>query len=284
MTQTLNQFLRQATEALRPVSPTPRLDAEVLAMQVTGRNRAALITEADRPLSNPHRRQLEKLLERRLTGEPVAYLTGRREFWSLELAVSPDVLIPRPETELLVEQALVRIPIEAAWTVADLGTGSGAVALAIASERPRCRVIATDASAAALTVAHANAGRLGIANVEFRQGDWLAPLAGEAVDVMVSNPPYVAENDPHLTAGDVRFEPHRALVSGHDGLDAIRCILSAATTRLGPEGWLILEHGYNQAAGVAALFQNYEFERITLHLDLAGNARLTAGRRRQNDI
>jgi release factor glutamine methyltransferase len=280
MTQTLNQFLRQATEALRPVSPTPWLDAEVLVMQVTGLNRAALITGADKPLSNPHQLQLDELLKRRLTGEPVAYLTGQREFWSLELAVSPDVLIPRPETELLVEQALVRIPVEAAWTVADLGTGSGAVALAIASERPRCHVFATDTSVTALSVARANADRLRITNVEFRLGDWLAPLAGETVDVIVSNPPYVAENDPHLASGDVRFEPRCALVSGHDGFDAIRRIVPAATSQLRPGGWLILEHGYHQAAGVATLYQRNDFDEILLNLDLAGNARVTAGRRR----
>jgi len=279
MTLTLAQFLLQAAEALRPVSPTPRLDAEVLAMHVTGHTRTALITGADEPLSTPQQQQLQELLQRRLAGEPVAYLTGRREFWSLDLAVTPDVLIPRPETELLVEQALVRIPAVVSWTVADLGTGSGAVALAIASERPQCRVIATDASAAALSVARANAVRLGITNVEFRQGDWLIPLTGETVDVLVSNPPYVAENDPHLIEGDVRFEPQRALVSGPDGLEAIRQIAAQASHGLKPGGWLLLEHGADQDSAVRDILAQHGYTHISTQPDLAGLPRVTAGAR-----
>jgi len=279
MTQTLAQFLRQASETLRPLTPTPRLDAEVLAMHVTGHTRAQLITCDSDPLTPHQQTLLDALLVRRARGEPVAYITGRREFWSLELAVTPEVLIPRPETELLVEQALARIPADAHWTVADLGTGSGAVALAIASERPRCRLIATDAADAALTIARANAARLGITNVEFRPGDWLTPLAGETIDMIVSNPPYVAENDPHLTEGDVRFEPRHALVSGPDGLDAIRRIAAGAAPVLKPGGWLLLEHGAGQDSAVRATLTRHGYKEITTLPDVAGHPRVTAGRR-----
>jgi release factor glutamine methyltransferase len=279
MTLTLSRFLLQAAESLRPESPTPRLDAEVLAMYVTGHTRTSLITSADEPLSGPQQEQLQDLLQRRLSGEPVAYLTGRREFWSLDLAVTPDVLIPRPETELLVEQALVRIPADAAWTIADLGTGSGAVALAIASERPRCRIFATDTSAAALAVARANAGRLGMTNVEFRQGDWLSPLAGEAIHLIVSNPPYIPENDTHLTEGDVRFEPQHALISGPDGLEAIRQIAAQASHCLKPGGWLLLEHGADQDSAVRDILGQHGYTHISTQPDLAGRPRVTAGAR-----
>ena len=279
MTQTLAQFLRQATETLRPVSPTPRLDAEVLVMHVTGHTRAQLITREADPLTPQQLSLLDALLARRARGEPVAYLTGRREFWSLELVVTPEVLIPRPETELLVEQALLQIPADAHWTVVDIGTGSGAIALAIASERPRCRVIATDASAAALTVASANATRLGITNIEFRLGNWLAPLAGETVDVLASNPPYVAENDPHLTKGDVRFEPRHALVSGPEGLEAIRRIAADAALVLRTSGWLLLEHGADQDSAVRDILNRHGYTQITTLPDFAGHPRVTAGRR-----
>ena len=192
--------------------------------------------------------------------------------------MTPDVLIPRPETELLVEQALAHIPEDAEWTVADLGTGSGAIALAIATERPHCRLIATDNSAAALAVARANATRLGIANVEFRHGEWLKPLAGMRFDVIVSNPPYVRANDPHLTQGDVRFEPESALVAGADGLDAIRRIAADAVSYLRPGGWLLLEHGYDQAQSVRALLESHGYDMVASCRDTAGHERVTEGR------
>jgi release factor glutamine methyltransferase len=272
---TLEQFIRHATHQLAAVSPSPRLDAEVLLMHVTGRARTALITRAQELLLPEHEARLCELLARRARGEPVAYLTGKREFWSLELNVTPDVLIPRPETELLVEQALTRIPDDAEWTIADLGTGSGAIALAIARERPRCRVLATDISPAALAVAHANTRQLALSAVEFRSGAWLAPLAGEMFDMIVSNPPYVAENDPHLTAGDLRFEPHNALVSGTDGLDAIRRIAADARRCLKPGGWLLLEHGSDQRATVRELLIVHGYHSIRHHADLAGLDRVT---------
>ncbi|HJW81627.1 MAG TPA: peptide chain release factor N(5)-glutamine methyltransferase [Acidiferrobacterales bacterium] len=278
MPMTLEQFIQHATHQLAAASPSPRLDAEVLLMHVTGLARTALITRAQELLLPENEEQLHELLARRAHGEPIAYLTGKREFWSLELNVTPDVLIPRPETELLVEQALARIPEDADWTVADLGTGSGAIALAIATERPRCRLIATDNSAAALAVARANATRLGIANVEFRHGEWLKPLAGMRFDVILSNPPYVRANDPHLTQGDVRFEPESALVAGMDGLDAIRCIPADAVSCLRPGGWLLLEHGYDQAKAVCTLLETHGYDRVASFRDTGGHERITHGR------
>jgi len=278
MASTIDQIIRQATQQLAAVSPSPRLDAEVLLMHVTGLTRTALITRAQEPLLPEHEELLHALLTRRARGEPVAYLTGRREFWSLDLCVTPDVLIPRPETELLVEQTLAHIPEDAEWNVADLGTGSGAIALAIATERPHCRLIATDNAAAALAVARANAIRLGIAKVEFRHGEWLKPLAGMRFDVIVSNPPYVRANDPHLTQGDVRFEPESALVAGADGLDAIRRIAVDALSCLRPGGWLLLEHGHDQAQAVRALLESHGYDAVASCRDIAGHERVTAGR------
>ena len=278
MASTIDQIIRQATQQLAAVSPSPRLDAEVLLMHVTGLTRTALITHAQEPLLPEHDERLHMLLTRRARGEPIAYLTGRREFWSLDLCVTPDVLIPRPETELLVEQTLAHIPEDAEWTVADLGTGSGAIALAIATERPHCRLIATDSSAAALAVARANATRLGIAKVEFWHGEWLKPLAGMRFDVIVSNPPYVRANDPHLTQGDVRFEPESALIAGADGLDAIRRIAVDALSCLRPGGWLLLEHGYDQAKAVRALLEIHGYDAVASCRDTAGHERVTAGR------
>lgn len=276
MPVTIEQFIQQAAATLT-ASPSAHLDAEVLVMHVTGLARTALITRAGEMLTTQQEERLRALLARRARGEPVAYLTGRREFWSLEFLVTRDVLIPRPDTELLVEQALARIPAGAEWTIADLGTGSGAVALALARERPRCHLIASDLSAAALAMARANASHLGIANVEFRPGEWLAPFTGEHLDMIVSNPPYIAERDPHLTQGDVRFEPRPALVAGADGLDAIRRIVAGAGTHLKPGGWLLLEHGYRQAAGVRALLQAHGYATVTSCRDMAGHERVSSG-------
>ena len=278
MASTIDQIIRQASQQLAAASPSPRLDAEVLVMHVTGLARTALITRAQEPLLPENEERLQALLSRRARGEPVAYLTGKREFWSLELTVTPDVLIPRPETELLVEQALARIPEDADWTIADLGTGSGAVALAIATERSHCRLIATDNSSTALAVGRANAARLGIASVQFRQGEWLRPLAGTRLDVIVSNPPYVRANDPHLTQGDVRFEPESALVAGTDGLAAIRCIAADAAPCLRPGGWLLFEHGYDQAQAVRALLETHGYDMVVSCRDAAGHERVTLGR------
>jgi release factor glutamine methyltransferase len=278
MASRIHQIIRQATHDLTAVSASPRLDAEVLLMHVTGLSRSALITHADEVLGAERAEAVRDLYARRARGEPIAYLTGHREFWSLDLLVTPDVLIPRPETELLVEQALTRIPPETSLTIADLGTGSGAVALAIAKERPRCHVIATDISTAALAVAQRNALQLDIRNVEFRHGDWFAPLTGLVFDLIVSNPPYIAQGDVHLAQGDVRFEPSNALVAGDDGLEAIRHIAADAAAQLRPGGWLLLEHGADQGAVVARALAVQGYTSITGYTDLAGLDRVMAAR------
>lgn len=221
----------------------------------------------------------ERLIEARASGTPIAYLLGRRAFWSLDLAVTPAVLIPRPETELLVELALERLPRDVECAVADLGTGSGAIALAIAHERPLARVQATDRSADALAVARANARRLGLANVGFECGDWCEALGGMRFDLIVSNPPYIASDDPHLARGDLRHEPLSALASGEDGLDAIRTIIATAPAHLSTDGWLLLEHGWEQAPQVRELFVLNGWRDAASARDLAGHERVTFARR-----
>lgn len=275
MALTYGTALRDAIAALTASSPTPRLDAEVLLRHVTGSTPTGLIAGGDRPLAADDMRRLNELIAHRKHGEPIAYLTGEREFWSLRLKVTPATLIPRPETELLVEKALARVPLDARWNIADLGTGSGAIALAIAHERRHCRIYACDQSAAALDVARANAARLNIANIEFSHGDWLAPLARHTFEMVVSNPPYVRADDPHLNNGDVRFEPRTALTGGPDGLDAIRVIAQQAFTRLMPGGFLLLEHGHDQATAVAGILTGSGFCEIACHRDLAGHDRVT---------
>ncbi|CAK0758817.1 protein-(glutamine-N(5)) methyltransferase [Gammaproteobacteria bacterium] len=235
--------------------------------------RIRLFTHSEQLLTSDQQAHYETLLMRRIQGEPLPYLLGRWEFWSLELTVSPSVLIPRPETELLVELALALIPLDVSWTVADLGTGSGAIALAVATERPACRIIATDCCPAALTIAQANAHRLGLANVEFRTGDWCAPLAGQCFNLILSNPPYVAVADPHLD--DLRFEPQLALTAGPDGLAAIRLIIATARDYLYPGGRLLLEHGYDQGASVRQLLTKRDYTELETRFDLEGRERVT---------
>jgi len=275
---TLGAALETAARLLAPTSPSARLDAEILVMHVSDKTRAALLMHATDLLDPQRADHLQQLVARRQAGEPIAYLTGRREFWSLALHVTPAVLIPRPETEVLVECALARIARDAESTIVDLGTGSGAIALAIAHERPRCHVIATDTSTLALDIARDNAYRLGIRNVEFHLGDWLDSLTGRQFDVIVSNPPYVRADDPHLQQGDLRFEPQAALVGGPDGLDAIRRIAATAAARLKEGGWLLIEHGHDQAFDVAQIFRNASLPEVMLHRDLAGHARVTEAR------
>ncbi|MEW6330937.1 MAG: peptide chain release factor N(5)-glutamine methyltransferase [Pseudomonadota bacterium] len=270
--------LQKVSSALSEASPTPRLDAEVLLMHACGIGRSELITRQEMAISDEQLKRLENLLARRQRGEPVAYLTGTREFWSMELNVTPATLIPRPETELLVEKALERIPRDATWTVADLGTGSGAIALAIAKERPRCRVIATDNSAAALEVARSNAEKFGLTNIEFRAGDWFSALDGGSFDMILSNPPYVRAGDPHLQQDDLRYEPATALVAGADGLDAIRHIARHAREFLRPGGRLLFEHGWDQA-GLIYQVLCHDWQEIACHRDLSGHGRVTQAKR-----
>jgi release factor glutamine methyltransferase len=257
------------------------IDAQVLLAHVLGKGRAWLAAHGGDALSRSEADAFLALARRRREGEPVGYLTGIREFWGLPLAVSPAVLLPRPETEAVVEIALARLSPERATRVLDLGTGSGAIALAIAHERPRALVLATDTSAAALAVARGNAQRLGLANVEFLASDWFASVPanwhGAPFDLVASNPPYVATSDPHLTDGDLRFEPAIALSPGGDGLDAIRRIVAGAPGRLVRGGTLVVEHGYDQADAVRALFLAAGFIAIVSARDLAGIARVVAG-------
>ncbi len=275
----LSQYLIRASTKLAQLSPSAHADVEALAMHVCGLDRAGLITRGLYALTPEQVQRLDTLLRRRASGEPIAYLTGQREFWSLDLKVTPQTLIPRPETELLVELALARIPDQAAWNIADLGTGSGAVALALACERPRCRLVATDVSNTALAVARENARRHGLDRVIFREGSWFTALSGERFELLVCNPPYVREDDPHLDAGDVRFEPDLALRAGPDGLDAIRKVAAGAQKHLEPGAWLLLEHGYDQAQAVREILIRDGYRDCTSYRDLAGHVRVSAGQR-----
>jgi release factor glutamine methyltransferase len=277
MSTTIKNLLDSAAARLNATSDSPRLDAELLLGQALGQSRTQLRTRPEQSLDDDTQREFDRLLLARLQGTPLAYLAGQREFWSLPLKLTRDTLIPRPDTELLVQTALECIPADAAWHIADLGTGSGAIAAAIASERLLCRITATDISRAALDVARENAATLGLGNIEFRCGDWLAPLSDTQYNLIASNPPYVREGDPHLDEGDVRFEPRRALISGPDGLDAIRQIIEKAPAYLLPGSWLLLEHGYDQAESVRALFAAQNFTGIRTVKDLAGHERVTLG-------
>ena len=255
------------------------LEAQVLLGHVLNQPRAYLMAHPEAALSDASQAQFEALLTRRERGEPIAYILGEWEFFGLTLRVTPDVLIPRPDTELLVELALALIPDGETLEVLDLGTGSGAVAIAIAKQRPKAHVTAIDQSGEALAVARDNAHRLGAANLRFMQGDWFAPLdMGARFDVIAGNPPYIAERDAHLAQGDLRFEPKAALASGADGLDAIRAIASQAAQHMTPTGWLLLEHGFEQGAACREILAEHGFQEISSHRDLAGLERVTAGR------
>lgn len=275
---TVSTLLHMASAKLAGTSPTPRLDAEILLAHVLETSRSNLFARPEQRLAGEQLRLFALLVVGRGKGQPVAYLTGRREFWSLNLKVNSDTLIPRPETELLVEQSLRRVPVGARWYLLDLGTGSGAIALALAKERPHCVLTATDISNSALAVARDNAAVLGIRNVEFLQGDWFAPVAGRRYSLIVSNPPYVPDADPHLNAGDLRFEPRRALTGGPDGLAAIRKITLRAPAHLDNGGVLLLEHGYDQAKRVRELLSAAGFEDPQTFCDLDGHERVSSGR------
>ena len=251
----------------------------MLLCHLLDKPRSFLMAWPEHALSEQQSADFQNLLKRRLRGEPLAHITGIREFWSLTLKVSADTLIPRPETELLVEKALERLAPSGRATLADLGTGSGAIALALASERSHARIDATDHSAAALEVARENAARLGIANIEFYLGNWYDALPAEHLyDLILSNPPYIARRDPHLRQGDLPHEPSTALVSGDDGLADIRLLTSQAGKHLKSTGWLMLEHGHDQGAAVRALLRTAGFSEIRTDRDLAGHERITQGR------
>lgn len=267
-------WLAQATTQLGE-----RVEAEMLLLHVLHKPRSWLFSHAGDALPTDVQTAADALVGRRAQGEPVAYITGRRGFWTLDLDVTPATLIPRVETELLVELALARLPVNLPLRVADLGTGSGAIALSIAAERPRTQVLATDASAAALAVARRNAQRLGFGNVRFAQGDWLAPLADERFDLIVSNPPYIEAGDPHLEQGDLRYEPAAALASGVDGLAAIRSIVAGAGAYLAPGGWLLFEHGWQQGDAARTLLAAAGFTLVFTAQDVEARDRVSGGLR-----
>ncbi len=260
---------------LAAVSPTAALDAEILLAHVLATTRAALAASPGRTLAPSQSEMLESLARRRISGEPIAYLTGRREFWSLELEVTPDVLVPRPETELAVELALAALTVVSRPAVLDLGTGSGAIALALSRERDDAAVTGVDASAAALAVAARNAARLAIGNVRFLQGSWYEPVAGLRFAAIVSNPPYVAEDDPALAA--LAHEPRLALVADRGGLEALAAVCIGARAHLQSGGCLILEHGASQGAAVREMMSDAGLIEIRTHRDLASHDRVTTG-------
>lgn len=264
--------------ALLAEATISRLESELLLGHVLGVSRAHLYANPKAVTNTRQRASFLQLVQRRGQGEPIAYLTGRREFWSLALKVTPDVLIPRPETELLVEAALDRIPADAQWRVADLGTGSGAIAIAIASMRKRCEVHATEISAAALAIAMENAEAIVPGRIRFHQGSWLSPLQG-LFQLIVSNPPYVAMDDPHLQQGDVRYEPLTALSPGHDGLAAIRQIAADSLPLLDQQGWLAIEHGFEQGEKVRNIMQGLGYARTGTIKDLADLERVSLGKK-----
>ena len=268
-TRTVGESLDAARGAL------PRLDADVLAAHAIGCSRSTLYAFPERAVRADDARRLAGFVRRRQRGEPLAYIVGRREFRSLTLRVDPRVLVPRPETECLVEAALVHIADTA--TVLDLGTGSGAIALAVAAARPKAWVIGVDHDTGCIDVAVENAARLGL-TVTFRQSDWFSVFGrGERFDVVVANPPYVADGDPHLQRDGLRFEPRDALAAGIDGLAALRRIVGAAPNHLARGGWLCVEHGHDQRAPVRELFRAHGFEAVETTLDLAGIPRITCG-------
>ncbi len=272
----LDALLRHGAAQLG--SDAARFEAELLLLHALGRDRAWLFAHGSDPVEPAVHDAYAALLARRAAGEPIAYITGRRGFWTLDLRVGPATLIPRAETERLVELALDRLPADTPARVADLGTGSGAIALAIARERPLAQVVATDASAAALEIAQVNAREHGLGQVRFVHGDWLAPLAGERFDLIASNPPYIEAGDAHLTRGDLRFEPASALASGADGLDDIRRIVAQAPAHLRPGGWLLLEHGFDQGEAVRALLREAGFDQACTEQDLEHRDRVSLGR------
>lgn len=275
--ETLAEWLNYARQQLGN-SDSPQLDAELLLAAALEKPRSHLVAWPDKALDEPARNRFTTLLERRVAGEPVAHILGRREFWSLSLRVTADTLIPRPDTETLVEAALGCLPGDTPASVLDLGTGSGAIALAIRHERQDCRVIATDASEAALTIARQNASDLEL-DVEFRRGSWWNAVdSNERFELIVSNPPYVPASDPHLEQGDVRFEPRSALISGEDGLDDIRRIVRGVDAHLVAGGWLLLEHGYDQAETVAGILADAGFASLRCWRDTGGNDRVSGGR------
>ncbi len=280
MATEIHRLIDEGAARLVRVADDPRHEAAILLGAAIGKPRSYLIAHPEEPILDCEATdRYEAGITRRTHGEPIAYILGEKEFWSLSLAVGPAVLVPRPETELVVERALARLPVDACGTVLDLAAGSGAIALALASERPHCHVVGTDISPAAVDVARRNAARLGLCNVEFRAGSWFEPASGRSYDLITSNPPYIAEDDGRVEATVRRYEPHDALFAGPSGLEALRTIIAGAPRHLQPGGWLVVEHGDTQGVAVRDLFAGAGFESVATCSDLAGRERCTEGRR-----
>jgi len=279
----VGDWLKMAVTRFNAVSSSPQLDAEILLQAVTGIHRAMMHARPEQLLTTEQLEDLQPVLTRRERGEPIAYIVGRQEFWSMPLQVSPAVLIPRPETELLVERALELVPLNQPSRVLDLGTGSGAIALAVAHARAHAQVVGVDVSHDALDVALRNQRTLGIKNLEFKRSDWFRALGPESdpirFDVIVSNPPYVATDDVDLAPAVAAFEPKLALMAGPTGLEAIERIVGEAHRHLNPGGWLLLEHGFKQGAAVRALLEQHGYTHVRSRSDLAGHERVTEGAR-----
>lgn len=253
------------------------LEASVLLCEVLKVSRTYLIAHSDKVLDLAQQQQFESWVKRRHAGEPIAYIIGKKEFWSLELAINKNTLIPRPETELLVETVLRKLVATAQLNIVDLGTGSGAIALALASERPNWKIFATDQSAAALTMSQHNAQKYKLDNIEFYQGNWFEALPQQKFDAIISNPPYIANADPHLTQGDLRFEPQQALVAAENGFADLHWIINLSRKYLNNHGWVFLEHGSTQAADLQRFFAENHFQNVETIQDLAGLDRVTCG-------
>ncbi|NJD30925.1 MAG: peptide chain release factor N(5)-glutamine methyltransferase [Gammaproteobacteria bacterium] len=280
MTTEVRELVDEGAARLRRVADDPRHEAEILLGAALGQPRSWLLAHPEqRVLDCAATDRFEAQVTRRAHGEPIAYILGEKEFWSLPLLVEPAVLIPRPETELVVERALAHLPPDSRSAVLDLAAGSGAIALAIAKERPGCRVIGTDILPDAVSLAIRNAVRLGLERVEFHVGSWFDPVADEVFDLIASNPPYIAEDDSRVEPCVRRFEPHAALFSGPTGLEALREITAGAPRHLKPGGWLVVEHGDTQGEAVRGVMCARGFVEVATHRDLAGRDRCTEGRR-----
>lgn len=276
---TLKYILHHAATQLAEF-PTPKLDAEILLSFVLNVSRSYLYSHSDERIDKEKQVIFESLLKRRIQGEPIAYIVGHQEFWSMDFEVTKDVLIPRRETELLVETVFEILPADKKCSVLDLGSGSGAIALAIAKERPHWKISGVDQSEKAIQLARKNQKHLNISNVTFTESNWFSALNKKRFDLIVSNPPYISEQDPHLNQGDIRFEPKEALISGKDGLDDILKISAEAIKHLKSNGYLIFEHGYNQSEAVKKILQKNQFMLIEARKDLSGIDRITFGKRK----
>lgn len=279
MTCTIQQALESARDRLLSSSPTAALDAELLLAKTLHQTRTHLRAWPEHPLSETESQQFEDFISRRCQGVPVAYLLGQRDFWRHTFRVTPNVLIPRPETELLVELGLLACPVNQICKIVDLGTGSGAIAISLALGLPRAEIFATDSSPEALTIAQLNADQLGAQSIRFQASNWFQDFDESDFDLILSNPPYVAPSDPHLQQGDVRFEPTKALVSDDHGLSDLKIISQGAIKRLKPGGTLLLEHGFDQAHQVCDFLATLGYDHIQTHSDLQGHPRVTSAKR-----